>query len=370
MRAPGTSTACDDADVVRLPPDTFLSERRRALLARHRATDHAREVCFVRTRDGWHLALSRYGDAPTRRHPVLLIPGLAANRFSWDLDAERSVAKHLTSLGFEVFVLELRGHGRSEHPGRRVTLPAELERRGRSPGRRRRRWDWGFHDYVREDVDAALGAVRTLTGAAAVHGVGHSMGGMSLAMRAAAGDERLKSLTTIATALDYSGTKSIFHVAKRFTWAASLVPHVPLGPVASKLAPIALSVNNPIDAVNVWHRNIEVDRYRRLVALGFHVIPTGVLTDLAAAFAAPGLADGDGPTLPRLPGTYPVLSMAGTRDVQCSPSAAARHAGGESVAFGREHGHREEYGHFDLLVGTHAPAEVWPVLSDWLTSHD
>ncbi|MBX3249686.1 MAG: alpha/beta fold hydrolase [Myxococcales bacterium] len=369
-RAAG-STSDAEADLVALPADVFLTERRRALLARHGATERAREVHFVRTRDGWHLALSRYGERPTRRHPVLLVPGLAANRFSWDLDAERSVAAHLAGLGFDVFVLELRGHGRSEHPRRRVTLPAELERRGRAQSRgAARSWDWGFHDYVREDVDAALGAVRVLSGAAAVHGVGHSMGGMSLAMRAAARDPRLKSLATIASALDYSGTKSIFHVAKRFTWAARILPHVPLGPIASKLSPVALSMKNPIDAVNVWYANIEVERYRRLVALGFHVIPSPVLTDLAAAFDAPGLADEAGPSVPRLPGTYPVLSIAGTRDVQCAPDAAARHAGGEAVAFGRAHGHREEYGHFDLLVGTHAPAEVWPVLAEWLTSND
>ena len=122
--------------------------------------------------------------------------------------------------------------------------------------------------------------------------------------------------------------------------------------------------------MNVWHRNVEVERYRRLVALGFHPIPGDVLADLSNAFVRPGMRDGSTPIATALPRDVPILAIAGSRDTQCTPEAAGRHAGGRCMAFGREHGHAEEFGHFDLLMGTHAPAAVWPELRNWVENHD
>jgi pimeloyl-ACP methyl ester carboxylesterase len=355
---------------VDLPPDTFLSLRRRAWLASHGVRERAREIGFVRTRDHWHLALHRYGTTPSARHPVLLVHGLAANRFSWDLDEERSFATWLASRGFDVFVLELRGHGRSEKPGARAPLPDELDRRGRLGVGAPKRWRWDFDTYVDLDLDAALDAVLAWTGASAVHAIGHSMGGIALSVLAHREDPRLRSVATVASALDYSGTESVFHAARRMLWMTRIVPVVPLGPIAATLSPFALAFPNPIDAVNVWHRNVEVGRYRRLVALGFHPIPGDVLADLAACFVRPGIRDGSAPVAIGLPKHTPLTALAGSRDVQCTPVAAARHAGGTCRAFGREHGHAEDFGHFDLLMGTHAPSAVWPELQGWLESHD
>jgi hypothetical protein len=40
----------------------------------------------------------------------------------------------------------------------------------------------------------------------------------------------------------------------------------------------------------------------------------------------------------------------------------------EYVEFGIEAGHSADYGHTDLLVGTRAPREVFPVVADWLVA--
>ncbi|MCA9615898.1 MAG: alpha/beta fold hydrolase [Polyangiales bacterium] len=355
---------------VDLPPDHFVPPRRRAWLDHHGVRDHAREIAFARTRDHWHLAIHRFGYARTRRHPVVLIHGLAANRFTFDLDDERSFARHLAARGFDVFVLELRGHGRSEQPGTRPPLPDELERRGRLGNAPSKHWDWDFDRYVDFDLDAAFDVILAWSGASALHAIGHSMGGIALAVRAGREDPRLRSVATVASALDYSGTESVFHAARRLLWMTRIIQVVPLGPLAAALSPVALAFPNPIDAVNVWHRNVEVARYRRLVALGFHPIPGDVLADLAAAFVRPGMKDDGVPVAPTLPKRTPILAVAGSKDVQCTPEAAARHAGGRSLAFGRAHGHPEDFGHFDLLMGTHAPSAVWPELEAWLEDHD
>jgi len=90
----------------------------------------------------------------------------------------------------------------------------------------------------------------------------------------------------------------------------------------------------------------------------------GIDVDLCRAVAAAMFGDAN-----KVKHT-PLTALAGSRDVQCTPVAAARHAGGSCRAFGREHGHAEDFGHFDLLMGTNAPSAVWPELLGWLESHD
>jgi len=331
-------------------PDRFLSLARRAHLRAWGVQETAREVLFTEGGDGWHVALSRYGRRRARKHPVLLVPGLAANRFTFDLAPEVSHAAHLGRLGFDVFTLELRGHGRSEAP---------------------RPWSaWGFHDYVDYDLPAALDRVLEVTGAQAVHGIGHSMGGIGLLGRVVAGDPRVRSVATLGSSVDYSGTPSVFRTAVKALFLTYVIPAVPLGAFASTMAPIALAFPNPIDAGNVHHRNVDRELYRRLTAVGFHSIRAKVLRDLAAAVRPGGIADAGGRRYAEVlsAGDVPVLAIAGSADVQCSPEAAERH--GELRVFGRSEGHREDYGHFDLIMGSHAAQEVWPTLEEWLLAHE
>ena len=75
---------------------------------------------YVKTRDGWSLAVHRYwkGKGTSQWGPVLLVHGLGANRY--DLDApfpEISVARYLHSRAHDVWVIELRGSGKSRPPG-------------------------------------------------------------------------------------------------------------------------------------------------------------------------------------------------------------------------------------------------------------
>ncbi len=334
------------------PADAHLSQRRRALLRRHRVRESFDEVRFARTSDGWEIALSRRRPrAAPRRRPVVLCHGLGANRFTWDLDPERSVARHLTEQGFDVFCVELRGHGRSQRSG---------------PGGR---WGWSLWDYAEHDLPAALEAVLELTGADGVHLVGHSMGGILLHIRRAHGDGRIRAGIAVAGAVDYSGTPSVFHSAVRLVGATRVLPALPLGPIARFFAPVALAVDNPIDRINVHPSNVDRSLYRRLCALGFHGISAPVLQTLAPAMAPGGLRLPDGSPLRPPPRGAPLLAVAGTADLQCHPDAARR--GSQALrVFGRAYGHEDDYGHFDLLIGRRVPVEVWPALVGWLVDHD
>ena len=86
---------------------------------------------------------------------VLLVHGFGQNRYAWHLPS-RSLANHLARAGFDVFNLDLRGHGRSRALGGKRSV--------------------GIFDYVDEDLPAAVREVQRHVGGRRVFLVGHSLG--------------------------------------------------------------------------------------------------------------------------------------------------------------------------------------------------
>ncbi len=91
------------------------------------------------------------------RGPLLLIHGYGQNRYAWHLPL-RSLSGFLARAGYDVFNLDLRGHGRSAHLG--ASRPVTTV------------------DYVREDVPTAVEQIQKITGSSSVFLVGHSLGGL------------------------------------------------------------------------------------------------------------------------------------------------------------------------------------------------
>ncbi|GFZ12236.1 alpha/beta hydrolase family protein [Actinidia rufa] len=77
----------------------------------------ADELHYVSVRNSdWRLALWRYKPppkAPRRNHPLLLLSGVGTNAIGFDLSPESSFARHMSSQGFDTWVLEFRGAGLS-----------------------------------------------------------------------------------------------------------------------------------------------------------------------------------------------------------------------------------------------------------------
>ncbi len=301
------------------------------------------------TDDGWRLALFRLrGAHTTRRHPVVCCHGLAANHLAFDVAEEVSIARHLAARGYEVYLVELRGHGASERP----------------------RWGWAFEHYLVHDVPAVLARVGR------AHWIGHSMGGILALAHLASGGERLASVVTVGSALDYSHSKSGFHRLLPLRRALDLLPAVPvhnLARLSAHLGPLP----NPYERFNVWTSNVDRGLWRKICREGFHPVSPPVMGQLATAMLPGGLCSVRGePFLPRLAGVRtPVLALAGSRDAQCPPDAVAKTVaalGGAGTlrVFGREHGEVDHYGHFDLLMGRRAKHEVYPHVDAWLDRHD
>ncbi|MEM6956201.1 MAG: alpha/beta fold hydrolase [Myxococcota bacterium] len=354
VRAWGRLAAMDDGR------DRWLSKRRKRHLRRWVGEERAVGCIHARTFDDVELVLTRYSRAPTRNVPVVLCHGIGSNRFTFDLSAELSLAAYLAELDFDVYALELRGHGRSQK-AQQGTL----------------RFGWGLFTYAWRDLPAAFDALYGYTGHRKVHWVGHSMGGIlaliHLAACSKAGEpSRLKSLVTVASSVDYSGTASLFHGASRLAFLsprAGRVGALPAGFLARLLAPIAGRAVTPFDRGLIYPPNIEREVFQRWLAVGAHAISGRVLRDLATAFNDGGVRDGDACYAAHLPGDAPTLAIAGTRDTQCAPEAAGRGVH-ELRTLGRDFGHQNDYGHFDLLLGTHARTECWPLIAAWLIQHD
>lgn len=326
----------------------------------------APEIAHVMTDDGWRLAVHRYAPSGPvrRRHAVLLCHGLGANRVGFDPHPDVSLARHLAERGYIALAAELRGHGDSERPSRRGP----------------KRFGWAFDDYLLRDVPALLAHAAGVAGQAGVHWIGHSMGGIlayAHLARGRSGD--LRSAITVASSLDYSGSRSGFHALLPFGSLLDHLPAVPVGLLARAAGALVGRVVTPYERFNVWPSNTDPAVWRRISARGFHAVSAPVMAQLAGAMRAGGLRSRDGATA-YLDGlaqaTAPVLALAGDRDAQCPLSAVRRTFDAlgsprrELRVFGPEHGHADHYGHFDLLMGRRARDEVFPHIDRWLDEHD
>ena len=144
-------------------------------------------VVWVDTEDGAQIALQRH--VTPGGPPIVLCHGISSNHHFWDLAPDRSLALDLHARGYDVWNLDLRGHGFAER------LRSGKRQRGR----------WTIDDYGRHDLPAAFAHVLDATGAERLAFVGHSMGGMVLALYLTeAPDPPLSSAVVVASPLDFT----------------------------------------------------------------------------------------------------------------------------------------------------------------------
>jgi pimeloyl-ACP methyl ester carboxylesterase len=320
---------------------------------------------YAETVDGWKIALYRYvpKDGPIEgQSPIVLCHGLGANRYN--LDAPRlSLAKWLVKRGFECWVVELRGAGRSTRP----TLFNG------------KKFDWNFDHYVKCDIPAALTLILQATGAKNVHWIGHSMGGMvAYAYLMTHDPEPIRSIVAIAS-------PSFAHVAHplidRLTPLRRVLKYLPRIPYAGAsvlLVPIMPLFKPTLGRLFANPKNMRTVDLQCLVSIVPQDLPLSLLSQVLDWYADKGFVDHYKSLeyFRELHRIYtPAMIISGTCD-RLTPEDDLRYVydhisspDKEMHLFGRSTGCRHDYGHIDLVLGKYAHEEVFPHIHKWLCSH-
>ena len=291
------------------------------------------------------------------RAPLLMIHGYGQNRYAWHLPA-RSLSNYLARAGFDVFNLELRGHGRSRHLGAR--LPRHVT------------------DFARYDVPAAVAEIQTLSGGRPVWLIGHSLGGLVSYAAAPGLGDAVAGVVTLGSPYHFT----------RGSWALTLLGgamlavdrRVPLGEGALALKmwgeAVRLArvfVESPVFPLPI--RGFAPGSMEPTV-LAQHMslaMDQGSITVLRNMFLDAAESRSSGHRLGGLRGyaeafdahALPLLVIAGATDDLAPPASVV-------PAYERSQSTDKTYrcfpcGHIDILVGTRAPLTIWPLLETWLS---
>lgn len=330
---------------------------------RHRILTLADERHAAVTDDGWLLALHRYlprTEGPGRG-PVLLCHGLLANRANHDIDDRRSLARYLAGLGFDAWILELRGAGLSRDSNGRRGLGLIT-----------------FDDYVERDLPAAIQTVLRETGWERLQWVGHSMGGMLLYAYLSCHDDRsIAAAVTVASPIDFT---ILARTARRLLRLRPLLRlrWVPLGHILRGFLPLLRLSRRAMLDMGLVPSNLSNDEIAELlvnVIEGFG--PAGVLEQFGH-WVEEGVyvsRDGRRPygTLQNL--RCPLLVIQPSLDFIAPPDSVrpavevAPAADKTYRLFGKASGDDRDYGHGDILLSDAARENVFPLIGDWLVKH-
>lgn len=317
------------------------------------------QLLKARCQDGWEIAVHARRAVKRRfDEPVLLCHGLAANRYTFDFAPPYSVAHYLADAGFDCFSVEWRGtgHSRQPPPGRRYT-------------------DFTIDDHILQDAPALLELALKETGAKRAFWLGHSMGGLvGYAMAQGPHGPQLAGLMVLGSPVFLKSEpllRSLLGLGVHAAWPARLRQEW----MSATLAPFLGYVNLPLSDLLVNPEHMPPQIQRQVFATMLSSMSRKVLLQFQDWIEHDTFRSYDG-TVDWRAGisglTLPVLVMGGSSD---------RLATAENVrkqyellttpdrmlhVFGRDHGDKMDYGHGDLMFGTGAPLEVYPIIRSWL----
>ncbi|MDP6932161.1 MAG: alpha/beta fold hydrolase [Myxococcota bacterium] len=315
------------------------------------------ESVHIPTEDGSWVALTHH---PAAGAPVILVHGISCNHRFWDLTPETSWVTSLNEAGLDVWLLDLRGHGDAE----------------KGPEGEHLSQGWSVDDYGRNDLPAAIDHVRSVTGAERVGYVGHSMGGMVLAIyQAWHGDEALSAAVILASPVDFARPDPMWVLSSRGSQLAQVLPWIPTPLFARWFSLLGDHVPFSMDELFFATDNTalstrqlaletivspmfrhEIQQFGEFLGEGHFTAVDGSVDYLAALESL----------------TTPLLVVAGRADalapvdrvqpwVNRTSSPARR-----MVIAGRANGFGADYGHLDLVLGDQVSEEIHPLVIGWL----
>ena len=288
-------------------------------------------------------------DGPSRP-PIVLIHGFAQNRFSWHTQT-RSMSAWFAAQGWDVWNLELRGHGRSR---RRSHTKATT-----------------FGDYP-ADLTRFAGALPE-----PAYWIGHSLGA-SVAYAAVGswtGEPRTRGVIGIGGLYRFGQAgwliPNVIRLTRRFPSSldvGDIQVHTGLtGRVLARLFPLMDMAAYSMPIAGWWPGSVEPELAKERMRRGFDYIPVRVWQEMAAWAHTDNVPWDAG----WQKASIPCLIMLGDRDSMLfleEGKAAFDRSGSEDKTLkvlddsdGFTH-----WGHLDIVLGKKAPDHVWSAIHEWM----
>jgi len=296
----------------------------------------------------------RMADGQGTRAPVLLVHGFGQNRHTWHLPA-RSFSNYLARAGFDVFNLDLRGHGRSRHFGAKAPR--------------------GVEDYVREDIPAAVEEIHLLSGQRPVWLVGHSLGGLVAYAAAPTLDGAIAGVASIGSPYDFTRGSFALGALALFFRAVAFAPlpnaPLPLQPVGLLMRAIRRFADTPLYPLPLRGYHVgscEPHVLEQYLSLAFDRAVVSEMMDMFDWAAQRRFGGRQSDYAARFESMdLPLLVIAGAND-DLAPPASVRPAFTRSGATDKTY-RVVPLGHIDLIVGRDAPLMTWSLVTRWLEKH-
>lgn len=289
-----------------------------------------------------------------RLGPVLLVHGFAQNRYTWHT-SRRSMSAWLAAVGYDVWNLELRGHGRSRAAGHGS---ADC-----------------FADYVSDVVLAAS----ALPGPA--FWMGHSLGGAAVYAAAtrvlAEGVPGVPPRGVIGLGAIFQfgqaspllrGLAQITHALRDWpTFARLNVKTKMAGQLIARLYGLSDATGYAVPLSGWWPGSVEQDLLAERLTQGFDWTSLTVWQEMSRWAATGEVAIGEAWSRT----DTPLAVLLGDKD-HLVPPADGRTAYDRSGSTDRslqifDDWHNEvHWGHLDLILGHHAPRHVWQAVDGWM----
>lgn len=323
--------------------------------------DIADEVHFAKTRDGWNVALHRHIPpiANPDLAPVIVVHGIATNKYVIDLDKRHSLPYYLKLRGFEVFAVSLRGAGSSYHENGVAYQ------------------DFTYDDLVKYDVEAILSKVLSITGKKRASWIGHSMGAMILYSYLGIAEKKEKE--KVAAFVSLGGPGNLNHLGLSLIGLLSRFPRarkvLDLKFGASMLAPLAGEIYTPIDEILYNPKSTKTRTIKKVMKNAIENISEGLIEQFMAWIETKKMSSLNGfhdyiDLQKHI--TVPSLFIAGAQDAIATPETVRfvyERAGAKIKKFlviSKENGATEDYGHGCLILGERAEDDVFPKVEEFL----
>lgn len=298
-----------------------------------------------------HIERTTLPAGPTRP-PVVLVHGFAQNRFSWHTSV-RSMSGWLAAQGWDVWNLELRGHGRSRRKGQSVATT--------------------FADYPKD--------LNTLADhmAQPAFWIGHSLGASVAYAAVAARPQEARCAGVVSIGGLYRFGQAGWLIPGLVRATKKLPGNVDIGDIQvhtglsgrilARLFPLVDLAAYGMPVAGWWPGSVEPELAKERMKRGFDYIPVRVWQEMAswaAADDAPWDAGWQAASVPN-------LIILGDRDSMLFPEEGRAAfdrsgAGDKTLKILDDTDGLTHWGHLDIVLGKSAPAHVWTLINQWMSA--